>query len=341
MKAIQIKSHGSFDKLNVVNIDNPTCFSNQVKVEIKYSSINHLDIWIRKGVPGLDINLPRILGSDASGTIVEIGKNVSGFKVGDDVIIQPGIFNSNCEITKSGNEHLSPSYGILGETFDGVQSEYVCLNPINVFPMPKTCSYKEASSCALTFMTAYEMLIKKAQIKANDLVLIYGGTSGVGSAGIQIAKDVGCEVISTCGNINKIDFIKSLGADHVFLHDDNLYQNLKDNLNKRKIDVVFEHIGAKTWMTSMKVLAKGGRVVTCGATTGGNVNINLSHIFFKNLSIIGSTMGSIDTFKEVCKKIDNNIYRTVIDKVFDFSDVAKAHEYIEQRKNFGKVLLKF
>tara|TARA_A100001011_G_scaffold390305_1_gene473492 strand:- start:457 stop:1482 length:1026 start_codon:yes stop_codon:yes gene_type:complete len=341
LKAIQIKSHGSFDKLNVVNIDDPTCFSNQVKVKIKYSSINHLDIWIRKGVPGLDINLPRTLGSDASGTIVEIGKNVSHFKIGDDVIIQPGVFNSNCAIAKSGNEHLSPSYGILGETFDGVQSEYVCLDPINVFPMPKTCSYKEASSFGLTFMTAYEMLIKKAQIKPNDLVLIYGGTSGVGSAGIQIAKDVGCKVISTCGNINKIEIIQSLGADYVLLHNDNLYENLKDYLDKRKIDVVFEHIGARTWMTSMKVLAKGGRVVTCGATTGAKVNINLSHIFFKNLSIIGSTMGSIDTFKEVCKKIDNNIYRTVIDRVYEVSDVAKAHEYIEKRKNLGKVILKF
>ena len=205
--------------------------------------------------------------------------------------------------------------------------------------MPEHLSYEQASSMGLTFMTAYEMLIKRAKIQENELVLIYGGSSGVGSAGIQIAKDIGCRVISTAGSNNKVKYIKNIGADHVVLHDSNLHKNLKRYLGKEKINVVFEHIGEKTWETSMKVLDKGGRLVTCGATTGSNANINLAHLFFKNLSILGSTMGSVNTFKEVLNKINMKRYSPMVDKVFHASDVAKAHQYIEDRTNLGKVVL--
>ena len=341
MKAVQIKQHGSFDVLKYVDIDEISCPPDKIKVKIKFSSINHLDLWIRKGVPGLHIDLPRILGSDGSGVVVDIGPDTGGFKIGDDVVIQPGVYDPNCEISKLGNEHLSPSYGILGETHDGVQSEFVYLDPIHLVPMPQSLTHKEASSMGLTFMTAYEMLIKRSKIKENDVILIYGGTSGVGSAAIQIAKDVGCRVISTCGSKEKVKHVEAMGADHVILHDLNLYSNLKHYLGNDRVNVVFEHIGAKTWNTSMRVLSKGGRIVTCGATTGADVNINLSHLFFKNLSILGSTMGSVDTFNRVIEKMSSGRYKPIIDKVFEASDVVSAHKYIEERNNIGKVLLKF
>ena len=341
MKAVQIKQHGSFDVLSFTDINDIDCPPNKVKVKVKFSSINHLDLWIRKGVPGLHIEFPRILGSDASGVVSEVGKDISTYNIGDDVVVQPGVFDPNCKISKTGNEHLSPSYGILGETHDGVQAEYIYLDPIHLVQMPSSVSYKEASSMGLTFMTAYEMLIKRSNIKEDDLVLIYGGASGVGSAAIQIAKDIGCRVISTCGTIDKIARVESFGADCVVLHDSNLYNNLKHHLGNKRVDVVFEHIGAKTWGTSMKILSKGGRIVTCGATTGPNVEINLAHLFFKNLSILGSTMGSLDTFNKVMQKISSGAYKPVIDKVYDASDVAAAHQYIEERKNIGKVLLEF
>ena len=341
MKAVQINQHGSFDVLNFTDINEIRCPADKIKVKIEFSSINHLDIWIRKGVPGLNIDLPRILGSDASGVISELGANVKEFQIGDDVVIQPGVFDPDCEISKSGNEHLSPSYGILGETHDGVQAEYVYLDPIHVVSMPLSLTHKEASSVGLTFMTAYEMLIKRAKIKKDEMVLIYGGSSGVGSAAIQIAKDVGCRVVSTCGSKEKSNYIESIGADYVLLHDSSLHTNLKNYLGKERVDVVFEHIGAKTWDTSMRVLSKGGRLVTCGATTGANVQVNLAHLFFKNLSILGSTMGSLDTFNKVMKKINSRSYKPTIDRVFDASDIVNAHKYIESRKNIGKVLLKF
>lgn len=339
MKAVLIKEHGSHNVVRFSDLDEPDCSPGKIKVNIKNSSINHLDIWIRKGVPGLHINLPRVLGSDAAGVISEVGSKVKEFKVGDDVIIQPGVYDSTCKLSKLGHENLSPSYGILGETHNGVQSEFVCLDPIHVYPMPDHLSYEQASSMGLTFMTAYEMLIKRAKVQKDELVLIYGGTSGVGSAGIQIAKDIGCRVISTAGSNHKVKYIRNIGADHVVLHDSNLYKNLKRYLGKEKINVVFEHIGEKTWETSMKVLEKGGRLVTCGATTGSNVNINLAHLFFKNLSILGSTMGSVNTFKEVLNKINMKRYSPMVDKVFHASDAAKAHQYIENRTNLGKVVL--
>ena len=341
MKAVFIESHGSPDVLKYSDIDEPSCPPDKIKIQIKSSSINHLDLWIRKGIPSLSIPLPRILGSDGAGTIVEMGSDVKNFwgKPGDDIVIQPGVYDPKCRQSVLGNENLSSSYGILGETEDGVQSEFVVLSPINIYRMPSHLSYSEIASMPLTFMTAYHMLIERARTLKDDLVLVYGGTSGVGSAAIQILKSLGCQVISTVGSKEKIKYVESIGADSVFIHDSSLYSNLKNHLNKRKVDVVFEHIGRETWDTTMRILNVGGRVVTCGATTGADVNINLTHLFFKNQSILGSTMSNISSFKEVLKKINNKEYFPMLDVVFHASEACEAHKRIEGRKNLGKVVL--
>ena len=340
MKAIVLESHGPPDVLKYKDIESPICESDKVKVKVKNSSINHLDLWVRSGIPGMNLNLPMIMGSDATGVIVEIGENVTGYNNGDDVIIQPGVYNPDCAISRRGDENLSPSYGILGETHNGVQSEYIALNPIHVYKMPACLSYAEASSMPLTFMTAYQMLFERAELLSSDILLIYGGTSGVGSAAIQIAKDFGCKrIISTVGHNDKIRYVEDLGVDAVFLHDDNLYSKIKNYLGSQKVNVVFEHIGKKTWETSMKLLDKGGRIVTCGATTGNSVKINLAHIFFKQLSILGSTMSNIKVFNEVLDKISNEKYKPMIDSIFPASEVVLAHKKIESRNNIGKVVL--
>ena len=342
MKAVVLESHGPPDVLKYKDIPTPICNSNQIKIKIKNSSINHLDLWVRAGIPGMHLNLPMILGSDATGIIEEIGADVEGYNIGEDVIIQPGVYDPACEFSKKGEENLSPSYGILGETHNGIQSEYTVLDPIHVYKMPNSLSYAEASSMPLTFMTAYQMLFERAKILKSDILLVYGGTSGVGSAAIQIAKDYGCErIISTVGNKQKIKYIEDIGVDAVFLHDNNLYHNIREYLGKRKVDVVFEHIGEKTWETSMKLLNKGGRIVTCGATTGSNAQINLTHIFFKQLSILGSTMSNIKTFNKVLEKISEQKYRPMIDSIFPASDVILAHQKLENRKNLGKVIIEF
>ena len=340
MKAVLLESHGPPEVLKYKDIPEIVCGPGKIKIKIKFSSINHLDLWVRSGLPGMHINLPMIMGSDATGTIVEIGKDVNGFSIGDDVVIQPGVYDPECKTSIIGHENLSPTYGILGETHTGVQSEFVVLEPLHVYQMPKSFSHAEISSMPLTFMTAYQMLIEKAKISKSDNLLIYGGTSGVGSAAIQIAKNFGChEIISTVGSKDKIRYVEELGASAVFLHDHNLYSNVKNYLGQKKIDVVFEHIGKETWETSMKLLAKGGRLVTCGATTGSNVEINLTHIFFKQISILGSTMSNINAFKNVLKNISNKEYKPMIDSVFLAKDVVLAHQRIENRENMGKVVI--
>ncbi len=340
MKAIILESHGLPDILKYKDIETPSCEANKIKIKIKNASINHLDLWVRAGIPGMNLKLPMIMGSDATGVIVEIGDNVEGYSNGDDVIIQPGVYDPSCPISQRGDENLSPSYGILGETHSGVQAEYVVLDPIHVYKMPNCLSYAEASSMPLTFMTAYHMLLERAQILHTDILLIYGGTSGVGSAAIQIAKDFGCKkIISTVGHNDKLRYVEDLGVDAVFLHDENLYSKVKDYLGRQKVNVVFEHIGEKTWETSMKLLDKGGRIVTCGATTGASVKINLAHVFFKQLSILGSTMSNIKVFNEVLDKISKERYKPMIDSIFPASEIVLAHEKIEARDNIGKVVL--
>jgi len=339
MKLITIRDHGNADVLNVVSKPEPTCPPDKIKINIKACSLNHLDIWVRNGIPGLNIPLPLVMGSDASGTIVEIGSNINHleYSLNQDVVIQPGTFDAAS--IGSEKENYSSSYGILGETEDGVQSEYVLLKPENIYPKPKHLSFEEAASIPLVFMTSYQMLIERAKIRENDLVLIYGGTSGIGMAAIQIAKDVGCTVITTVGNDEKMDFVKKLNPDYIVNHHEhNLYKKIR-NITKRGVDVVFEHIGPSTWQDSMKVLAIGGRIVTCGATTGNNVSIDLRHLFMKQQSILGSTMGSLSTFKNVISKVNEKKYSPYVDSIYSFDEIKEAHIRMEDRKHFGKIVV--
>ena len=206
--------------------------------------------------------------------------------------------------------------------------------------MPDQLSYEEAASMPLVFLTAYQMLIKRAKLHSNETVLVYGGTSGVGSAAIQICRELGAEVIATAGNDDKCEYSVNIGADHVVNHNHNNWLNeVKNITNQRGVDVVFEHIGSATWDQSQRILSKGGRIVTCGATTGPDVNINLAHLFMKQHAIIGSTMASIPVFKEVMNKIISRKYIPMVDKVIPMKDIRDAHEYIENRNQMGKVVL--
>ena len=338
MKAIYIENHGSLDVLKYGNVKDPEPTKNQVVVKIKAASINHLDIWVRQGLPRLKVPLPLILGSDGSGELIE--SNNSTYKVGDKVVIQPGTFDLKSSQILLGNENYSSNYGILGETQNGVQSEYVALNLENIHLKPDHLSFKEAASMQLVFMTAYQMLIKRAQILKGEKILIYGATSGVGSAAIQISKHFGLTIFTTVGDSSKYEYATKMGADYIYNHNsDDWVVDIKEDLKGEKFDVVFEHVGLSTWKNSLKLLEKGGRIVTCGATTGGNVEINLAHLFMKQQSILGSTMSSIKSFKEVMKLIENKVFHPFVDQVYKFSDIKKAHKTIEDRNQFGKVIL--
>jgi NADPH:quinone reductase-like Zn-dependent oxidoreductase len=340
MKAVVIYEHGGIDKLIYDDLIQPNCKSNQIKIQMKATSINHLDLWIRTGVSGLPINFPMILGSDGSGTIVEVGRDITEYHVDDDVLIQPGTFCSKCHHCVSGKENYCLEYGILGKTQHGTQAEYIVVNPINIHLKPQHLTYEEAASMPLVYMTAYQMLIKRANLLPEDTVLIYGGSSGVGSAAIQISRELGAEVIATAGDDEKCKYSKKIGAHHVINHNqDNWMEEAKNITHGNGVNVVFEHIGSVTWENSLRILAKGGRIVTCGATSGSEVKINLTHFFMKQHSFYGSTMSDINSFNEVIHKIINNKYMPIVDKVFKMENVRLAHQYIEDRQQMGKVIL--
>ena len=338
MIAARIHEFGANIKLD--NIKAPKCPENFVKIKIFATSINHLDLWVKKGIPGIKIDLPFILGSDASGCIVEVGKKVNGWKISDKVIIQPGLYCSSCYYCSIKQENLCDEYGILGETHNGTHCEYIVLDPKYIYKKFNHLTYEQAAAIPLTFMTAYEMLISKAMLKKNETILIYGGASGVGNAAIKIAKSMNVNIISTVGSRDKIDIVKKTGANFVLLHNDkNFVSKVRDIVGKKGIQVVFEHIGLFTWDNSMKLLSKGGRVVTCGATTGSNVSINLQHLFYKQQKIIGSTMSSIDSFKEMLEFVDSNRIMPTIDKVIDLNQLNDAYKYIINRKQKGKIIV--
>ncbi|MCH7731256.1 MAG: zinc-binding dehydrogenase [Candidatus Marinimicrobia bacterium] len=338
MKAIRIHKCGGPEVLRWETVPDPLCLPNQVLVQMKAMSINHLDIWVRNGL--FNYPLPIIMGSDGAGVIVEVGQEVEGWKVGDAVIIQPGTYCGNCQFCQEGKENFCADYGILGETENGTQCELMALNSEQLERKPDFLSFEEAAAFPLVFLTSYTMLIRRAKIQNRETILILGAGSGVGSAAIQIAKLYNCRIIATGGDEKKLQLAKSLGADYVINHSaEIIHKRVKEITDGVGADIVFEHVGEATWNSSLKSLRRGGRLVTCGATTGANVSINLRHLFIKNLSILGSTMGDRKAFSEVVEWLAQGKIKPVVDRVFSMSEVAKAHVHIENRQQFGKVVL--
>lgn len=338
MKAVRIHEFGDYHVLKVDQIDEPICMANQVKIQMKACGINHLDIWVRQGLPW--IKFPWVLGSDGSGVIVEIGNEVQNWNIGDEIVIHPAYSCGKCKKCQNQQENFCDKYSILGESTNGVQQEFVCLNPNQIVKKPTHLNFVESASMPLVFMTSWQMLIERANLKKNEWVLIYGGTSGVGASAIQIAKYLGATIISTVGNDNKIDKAISYGADFVINHSNDNWQD-EIKLIQNKFDVIFEHIGSATWKNSMNLLNKGGRVVTCGATTGYKVEIDLRHLFFKQQSILGSTMSNYNNFHTVMEKISSGVFKPCIDSIYSIEDVGIAHKKIEERLHIGKVVLEF
>jgi NADPH:quinone reductase-like Zn-dependent oxidoreductase len=340
MKAIRIHEHGGADALKWDDIPEPELSVNQVLVDIKATSLNHLDIWVRKGIPG--VPLPLITGSDAAGIISEVGDGVKKSRIGEKVMIQPLIFCGKCASCNKGKENLCKSMGIMGENCQGVNAERIIVEESQAIPFPDQLSFEAAASFALVAQTSFQMLVSRANLQAGEFVLIWGASSGVGSMGIQIAKVKDATVIAISGTNEKCEKAGLLGADHILNYKtDDIFSEVKSLTNGKGIDVVFEHVGQETWNISMKSLARGGRVVTCGATTGFKANLNLTHLFFKQQSILGSTMGSVSSFDGALTLLNEGKIKPVIDRIFPISEIQSAHEYLESSMQFGKVVLSY
>ncbi|OFW00712.1 MAG: alcohol dehydrogenase [Acidobacteria bacterium RIFCSPLOWO2_12_FULL_59_11] len=340
MKAIRIHAHGGVEQLRIDVVETPQPVPRQVLVEVKAAGLNHLDIFVRKGFPGLHV--PMTLGSDASGVVKEIGSAVSQFAVGDRVLVQPGYGCGLCELCLSGKENYCAKYGIVGEHRDGVQAQFLALDEDKVIRMPSNIGFEEGAAIPLVYITAWEMLVSKAGIKPADMVLVVAASSGVGSAAVQIAKVCGARVIATAGTAAKLEKARALGADFVLDHyQQDVAKEVKKITSGRGVDIVIEHVGAATWQASLRSLAKGGKLVVCGSTAGYEVNVDLRFLYFRQQSILGSTMGTRGDLFKILQFVEAGKLRGVVDKVFPFAEVAKAHEYLEGGKQFGKVILSF
>jgi len=338
MKAVRIHEHGGRDVLIYEDIPIPAILDKQCLVRIKATALNHLDLWVRKGIPG--VPLPMIMGSDGAGIIEKIGNKVTDLSIGDRVLIQPLTYCGTCRWCNEGKENYCEKWGIFGENQDGTQCEYMAISADHLRLIPKGMSFEEAAAFPLVAETAYAMLVDRANIQPGEIVFVWGASSGVGSMAIQIAKARGCKVITTVGNTSKGEFAKKLNADLVLNYqEDDLVKKVKEFTKHQGVDVVVEHVGSKTWETSLRILGKGGRLVTCGATTGSEAKFDIRRLFYNQQSLLGSTMGNIKALDKALDMYRNGHIKPIVDKCFKMSDIKLAHEYLESGNQIGKVIV--
>ena len=340
MKAVIFNQHGGPEVLQYADAPDPTIKANEVLVEVKACALNHLDVWARSGLPGVKIPLPHILGNDTAGVVRAVGELVSWVQTGDEVMLQPGVSCGHCLECLSGRDNLCRDYDILGYRRHGGYAQLIAAPGINVIPKPKNLTWEEAAALPLVTVTAWHMLVTRANVQPGEDVLVHAAGSGVGSIGIQVAKLRGARVIATASTEEKLTKAKELGADEVVNYtSDDWPKEVKRLTNKRGVDVVFEHPGAATWPGSLASLKSNGRLVTCGATSGFAAQTDLRQIFYRHLTILGSFMGSKAELLEAMKFIESGKIRAVVDQTLPLAEARRAHELMEDRAQFGKLVL--
>jgi NADPH:quinone reductase-like Zn-dependent oxidoreductase len=340
MKAVRFHEHGGPDCLRYEAVPDPVPGPGEIVVRVKACALNYLDLWERRGLPGVTLPLPHISGADVAGIVDSVGPGVANVKPGDATLVNPGLSCMHCELCYQGNDNQCRNYSVLGYLNDGGYAELVRVPAVNALPFPVGMPFVEAAAIPLVFMTAWHMLVTRCGLKTGEDVLVLGAGSGVGSAAIQIAKLFHARVIATAGSEAKLEKARALGADQVIDHSKQKIRNeVRDFTKKRGVDIVFEHVGAATWQDSVSCLARHGRLVTCGATTGFDVRLDLRHVFAKEVSIMGSYMGSKHELLHVLKLVQAGLLRPVVAEVFPLEEAARAQEMLENREHFGKIVL--
>ncbi|MFQ5940157.1 MAG: zinc-binding dehydrogenase [Nitrososphaerales archaeon] len=338
MKATVIHEHGGADKLSYEDIEDPKPAKDEVLVKVKTCAVNHLDIFVRQGLPGRTLKFPHILGCDIAG---EIGSKNSKFPIGSRVIVHPGLSCGKCSYCKKAKENLCSEFSILGGFSDvqGGYAEYVRVPLRNILKIPSWFSYDEAACLGVSYLVSWNML-KSTKVGKGTTLLVYGAGSGVGSAAIQLARAMGAQVITTIGDDGKATLAKQLGARHVINRTrDDIVTEVK-TLTGNGVDVVIDHVGASTWMASVKCLKLGGRMAVCGATTGETVNVEIRAVYNKQLSIIGAYSGTKPQLVELMAFMRSKKIKPIIDSTFKLNKASDAHKRMERSEHFGKILLK-
>ena len=338
MKAVRIHEFGGPDVLRYEDAPDPQLRKDQVLVRVKACAMNHLDLWVRKRLSG--VKLPHILGSDVAGEIVEAGEYVTGLQPRQRVLLAPMHFCGHCAKCVAGLQNQCREFTVLGNLVDGGNCELIAVPAANVIPIPDFLDFTHAASVPLVFLTAWHMLTGRASIRPGQTVLVLGANSGVGIAGIQVAKLFQCTVIGTAGDDAKAEKARELGADYVVDHyKQKISEEVRKITGKQGVDIVLEHVGPATWDESLRSLKAGGTLVTCGATTGSQVGIDLRFVFSRQLSILGSYMGTMGELHEVLKHVFAGKLKPVVDRTFPLQDARAAHEYMESSRMFGKIVM--
>ncbi len=338
MKAVRIHQFGGPELLQYEDVSDPQPRKDQVLVRVKACSLNHLDLWARQGLPG--VKLPHILGSDIAGEIVEIGEYISDLKPGQRVVVAPLHFCGLCPKCLAGLQNQCREFTVIGNAVDGGNCELFAAPAANIIPIPDSLDFVQAASVPLVFVTAWHMLVGLAGIRPGQTVLVLGGSSGVGIAAIQIAKLFHCRVIATAGDESKLEKAHALGADYGINHyQQKISEEVRKTTNKEGVDIVVEHVGIATWDESIRSLKTAGTLVTCGATTGPNVAIDLRHLFARQLRLLGSYMGTMSELREVLGHVFAGRLKPVVDRTFPLSELRAAHEYLASSHMFGKVVV--
>ncbi len=340
MKAVLFREHGGPEKLTFEDLPTPTIGTGEVLVRVKACALNHLDIWIRQGNPAYPIPLPHVSGSDIAGVVEQIGAQVEGVTVGARVVVSPGLSCWKCENCLAGRDNFCSTFGIVGAKTHGGYAEYVKVPFLNILPIPENLAFEQAAAFPLVSVTASHMLFALAGLQHGEMVLIMGAGSGVGSMAVQLAKLAGARVITTVGSDEKIPKAVVLGADAVINHSkEKVAERVKLLTEGKGVDVVIEHIGPEVWETCLASLAKGGRLITCGATTGAEVKLDLRYVYSRQFTIKGSYMGTRAELVKAAELVGQKRLMAVIDRTYPLREARAAQELMLSRKFFGKIVL--
>lgn len=340
MKAVVFHQHGGLEQLRLADIPDPKPGPDEALIRVKACALNHLDIWVRQGIPAYSIPLPHISGCDISGVIEGLGRSTPHLEVGKPVFVAPGLSCWRCQACITGHDNACTDFKVIGAQVDGGYAERVKVPLSNVFSIPGGLSFEQAAAFPLVSLTAWHMVIGLASVRPGETVLVMGAGSGVGSMAVQIAKLAGCHVITTVGSDEKKLPAQQLGADAVVNHAlTNWPKTVYELTHGRGVDVIIEHIGEQMWESCLKLLARRGRLVTCGATTGGHVKVDARFVFSRQLTIMGAYLGTRAELMEVASLVGAGKLKPVIDRVFPLEQAREAQEVMLSRKFFGKLVL--
>jgi NADPH:quinone reductase-like Zn-dependent oxidoreductase len=340
MRALYFERHGGLNEIAFGEVPEVRPGAGEVVVEVKAAALNRLDLFVLGGLPGVDLVMPHVPGADAAGVVAEVGEGVAGWRAGDEVVLNPGVWCGTCEFCSRGEESLCVRFGLLGEHRPGTFAERVAVPAASLGRRPPHLSWAESAAFPLVHLTAWRMLVTRAALRRGETVLIHGVGGGVSLAALAIAKALGAQVIVTSGSAAKLDRARELGADAVIDYTrQDVAKEVRSLTGKRGADVVVDSTGAATWIPSLKSAARGGRVVTCGATTGPNPAEEIRLIFWNQLSILGSTMGSVADWNAMLAFVAESRLRPAVDSVLPLESGRSAYERMERKAQFGKIVL--